>query len=541
MRPSDVDDQPEFELGPGSAGSSDPPARSVRSQLAAGSVSAIGILLLLIPAFDIWDDLRDLDWGVTTTVVENAVLIGLALLLVAGGLWLARQDWSESDTLLAATWTIGGSIALSGVYGLVILLQLEAMGQLKPYVLAADGVLMGTVAAFGVGLYDVQRRQSRRELTSERDRFQAFFLGTDVRIVSIAHFGSELVAGEENPAFEETFAVGFDELLAAAEPAADSAFDRDEFVRATLEGTHYHQEIRVPREKLTPDARANADERVTKGRFYDLRTVRIAENETFAVFPDITAQRERERLFSERTERLAREKSERERELEERTNQLEFLHSLLRHDVQNGMMVIDSRAEFLRDELDGREAAYAETVLSRARDISEQIDRVRTALETLTEGTETDAVGLTSLLEERVETFRDNYPDVTVRTAIEEGLQVEADNILDDVVANLLRNAVEHNDKENIEVEVSASEGDEWVRLEVADNGPGIPAEHRDEVFRRGVSEANDGGPGGSGFGLFFIDTMVESYGGEIRIADNEPDGARVTIELPPAADGFSG
>ena len=520
--------------------SSNEGADTLRTRLAALSVSAIGLLLLAAPAYDIWADVSRLDWVAVLTFAENFLLIALALFLFAGGIWLDRQDWSPSHTVLAAKWTIGGAIALSGTYAIVILIQMEVMGYLKPYVLAADGVLMGTVAAFGVGLYDVERRQSRQELTDERDRFRAFFDSTDVRIVTLDHCDGELEAGEENPAFDETFAVSFDSLLDAAEPTEDSAFDRDRFVRAALNGEDYHEEIQVPSRCLKPAFR-DVEGTVTEGRFFDLRTVQVADDETFVVFPDITAQRERERLLGERTERLAREKSERERELEERTHQLEFLHSLLRHDVQNGMMVIDSRAEFLRDELDGREEEFAETIVSRAGEISSQIDRIRTALDTLTEGTDTDTVNITELLEERVVAFQDNYPAVEVQTGIEDGLRAEADNILDDVIANLLRNAVEHNDKEQVVIEVSAAAGPESVRIEVADNGPGIPEEHHDKVFRRGVSGANDGGPGGSGFGLFFIDTMVESYGGDIRIEDNEPEGARFVIELPHAKDEFGG
>ena len=515
---------------------------SLRATLAAATVSAIGIGLLGIPAYDIWDDAANLSWGILATLVENAPLIALALLLVGGGVWLTRQQWPDEDTLLAAKWTIGGAVALSAVYALVILLQLQAMGRLKPYVLAADGVLMGTVAAFSVGLYDVRRHQSRRELTNERDRFRSFFETTDARIVTLTHDGDTLMAGQENPAFEATFAVEFEGLLDTAEPADSSGFDRDEFVRATMDGEQYHQEIHVPSESLTPEARREEENKLTEGRFFDLRTVRVAADETFVVLPELTAQHEREQLLSERTEQLAREKSERERELEERTNQLEFLHSLLRHDVQNGMMVIDSRAEFLREELDGREEEFAETIVSRSRGISDQIDRIRTALDTLTEGTETGAVDLTALLSKRVEAFRDNYPEVELDTDIEDGLRVEADDILDDVIANLLRNAVEHNDKAAVEIELlAAADGDDTVRIEVTDNGPGIPEEHRDKVFRRGVSGANDGGPGGSGFGLFFIDTMIEGYGGDIHIEDNEPEGARFVIELVAAEDRFGG
>ena len=513
----------------------------IRRRLAGGTISAVGLALLGVPAYDIWDDSSNLGWGLATTLAENSVLIALALLLVGGGVWLVGRDWSDDDVLLTAQWTVAGALVTACVYALVIMLQLGAMGRLKPYVLAADGVLMGSVAAFGVGVYDVQRRRNRRELSAERDRFRAFFEGTSVPIVTVGHHDAELVAGEGNPAYEGTFDVAFEALLDAAEPTDQSEFDREQFVEATLRGDAYREEIHVPPESLAPSARADDDERLTNGRFYDLRTVGVDDDETFVVFTEITAGKERERLLADRTERLAREKSERERELEERTSQLEFLHSLLRHDVQNGMMVIDSRAEVLRDELSGREEEFATTILTRSREISDQIDRIRTALETLTEGAVTEPVDLSELLERRVETFRDNYPDARVETDIEPGLRAEADDILDDVLANLLRNAVEHNDKEQAEIEVVATEIDDGVRIEVADNGPGIPETERDQVFRRGVSNAQAGGPGGSGFGLFFIDTMVDGYGGDVYIEDNEPEGTRFVVTLPPGDDSFVG
>lgn len=509
------------------------------ARLAAATVSAVGVALLGVPAYDIWDDASNLGWGITATLLENSVLIALALVLVAGGVWLARREWPDSDVTLAAKWTVGGALVTASVYALVIFLQLDAMGEVKPYVLAADGVLMASVAAFGSGLYDVRRRQSRRELSAERDRFRSFFEDTDTRIVTLEHRGAELVAGDSNPAFDETFAVGFDGLLDAAEATGGSPLDREQFVRATLNGEPYHEEVRVPPEALADDERDGGDGRLTDGRFYDFRTVHVGDDETFAVFPEITAGKERERLLSEQTERLAREKSERERELEERTNQLEFLHSLLRHDVQNGMMVIDSRAEIMRDELDGRNEEFATTILSRAREISDQIDRIRTALDTLTDGTDTEPVDLSGLLTDRVRAFRSNYPEVTVDADVDDDLRVAADDILDDVLANLLRNAVEHNDKEQVEIEVTATDNDDGVRVEVADNGPGIPAGKRDQVFRRGVSNAQAGGPGGSGFGLFFIDTMVDSYGGDVRVEDNDPEGARFVVTLPEDNDGF--
>ena len=99
-----------------------------------------------------------------------------------------------------------------------------------------------------------------------------------------------------------------------------------------------------------------------------------------------------------------------------------------------------------------------------------------------------------------------------------DALPVVCDAEPDDVVVALGA----HTDRQAVDV----------VRLRIADNGQGVAAEHRESVFRRGESHAK---MAGSGFGLFFVDAMVDAYGGEVRIEDNDP-GAAFVLELPPAA-----
>ncbi|EMA28366.1 ATP-binding protein [Haloarcula japonica] len=52
-----------------------------------------------------------------------------------------------------------------------------------------------------------------------------------------------------------------------------------------------------------------------------------------------------------------------------------------------------------------------------------------------------------------------------------------------------------------------------------------------ESIFRRG--ETGHVKSTGSGFGLFFVDSMVEEYGGTVWVEDNEPTGAVFVIELP--------
>ena len=63
----------------------------------------------------------------------------------------------------------------------------------------------------------------------------------------------------------------------------------------------------------------------------------------------------------------------------------------------------------------------------------------------------------------------------------------------------------------------------------MADNGAGIDPDRLEAVFDRGDRGASDD----SGFGLFFVDAMIEAYGGDVS-AEND-DGAVFTLELSAA------
>lgn len=95
-------------------------------------------------------------------------------------------------------------------------------------------------------------------------------------------------------------------------------------------------------------------------------------------------------------------------------------------------------------------------------------------------------------------------------------------DVIREIVANLLDNARRHA-RETIEVTVEAA--DEHVEVRVADDGPGIPPEQREEVFERFVSlDAR----GGSGLGLAIGRALARAYGGDLRY-----DGGGFVLRLP--------
>ncbi|MFB6205536.1 MAG: ATP-binding protein [Haloglomus sp.] len=234
----------------------------------------------------------------------------------------------------------------------------------------------------------------------------------------------------------------------------------------------------------------------------------------------------------------------------------ELLNSIIRHGILNSMMVVQSRAAFIADEAESdRTREFADTILTQTSDVVDQVERTRAILQALrTDDAQLEPVDLRAALERELETFRATYDGATIETDLPaEPLHVRADDLLEDVIGNLLTNAVEHNDKAEPQVEVRArvldgsrgegdgsrGEGDEraagTVELRVADNGPGIDDDLKDAVFRRNETGLHEDGTG-SGFGLFFVDTMVEKYGGEITIEDNDPEGAVFVIRLAAAS-----
>ncbi len=73
--------------------------------------------------------------------------------------------------------------------------------------------------------------------------------------------------------------------------------------------------------------------------------------------------------------------------------------------------------------------------------------------------------------------------------------------------------------------------------LVVADDGPGIPSEHHEVVFKRftRLDEARSRDAGGSGLGLAIVHDIVTRHGGTIVIAPTNGSGARFVMSLPRA------
>ncbi len=122
--------------------------------------------------------------------------------------------------------------------------------------------------------------------------------------------------------------------------------------------------------------------------------------------------------------------------------------------------------------------------------------------------------------------------------AIPDDIEARADRkALDQVLVNLVQNAVKYSPPgSRVEIRARLLDGpDPRVRLEVRDDGPGIPAEHRDRIFERfyRVDAGRSKHMGGTGLGLAIVKHLVGSMGGRVGVGENRPRGAVFWIELP--------
>ena len=98
-------------------------------------------------------------------------------------------------------------------------------------------------------------------------------------------------------------------------------------------------------------------------------------------------------------------------------------------------------------------------------------------------------------------------------------------------VGNLVANAQRHADH----VRMLAKREQRFVSIIVDDDGEGIPAAHREEVFRPfyRLDEARNQDESGAGLGLAIARDIARSHGGDIVLADSPMGGLRAVIRIP--------
>ncbi len=225
--------------------------------------------------------------------------------------------------------------------------------------------------------------------------------------------------------------------------------------------------------------------------------------------------------------------------------QAELYLDLMGHDISNMHQIIMGQLELAQEiletdcKLDAVDKTLIDTSLETLDRSAKLIDNVRN-LQKLSHGEfREEVIDLDGLLSNVIREFDSIVPDGSIKLVSNELHYVKANKLLHDVFTNLIGNAIKHSNKNNIDITIKVDNikenGKNYYRVSIEDNGPGISDDIKVKVFnrlQRGKTEAR-----GVGLGLYLVKTLVESYGGFVKVDDrvrgDYTQGAKFLVYLP--------
>lgn len=269
---------------------------------------------------------------------------------------------------------------------------------------------------------------------------------------------------------------------------------------------------RLPQPSLLPRMQVG-------GRVLMARLVPLGERQALLLCPDITQQA---RLEEQRQALLAN----------------------LMHDLKTPLTTLLGYARSIQSFGDDPKLRFeaAQVIADEAKHVNRLLDEVL-MLEQLEHGelTRQGSCRLTQVWQQVADALKPQWQEKSMQVCVDfpadmAPLAIEADDMRR-LLTNIVENAVHHTPA-NTRIEVVAAGLGSTCRLEVRDDGPGIPAKHLPHVAERFycVDRARSRGQGGHGLGLAIAAELLRQYGGHLSLENMEPHGLRVIMELPLAA-----
>jgi PAS domain S-box-containing protein len=198
----------------------------------------------------------------------------------------------------------------------------------------------------------------------------------------------------------------------------------------------------------------------------------------------------------------------------EREERLERFASVVSHDLRGPLNVILGRVELASERSDMAE-------LDAIAEAADRMDGLIGDLLTLARQGQTvgelDDVSLSSVAERAWQSI--DTADATLDSWVTLTLNADSER-LRELLENLFRNAIEHGGHD---VTVTVDRLEDGTGFYVADDGPGIPAERRTDVFEHGYTTDEHG----TGFGLSIVERIATAHGWTVSLTDAESGGAR--------------
>jgi signal transduction histidine kinase len=227
-------------------------------------------------------------------------------------------------------------------------------------------------------------------------------------------------------------------------------------------------------------------------------------------------------------EQYVRQVEHRTVELDSQQRELEVYTQLMRHDLRNDLQALLGSIELAE--------LFVDLSTERAKENLTQSlslgNRMVQLLHVLSLPLVQPRADLVEHIREIAHEAQYIHPNLNIEVFSESEVRkttFTASRLLPMVWQNIFRNAALHAGEEpNVRVDVSIEDND--FVISISDDGPGIPEDRREYLFKRGSGSESDG----SGFGLYLSKLVLESHGGTIELVDHpNQTGTEFIIRIP--------
>lgn len=225
-------------------------------------------------------------------------------------------------------------------------------------------------------------------------------------------------------------------------------------------------------------------------------------------------------------------------ELEQKNLELEQFASIAAHDIKSPLRNISSLSEILSKEYGSKVDAEGQRMFELIGNSSEKLKKL---VEGLLEYSRCAKISPGERSVINLETLINDISgllviDNTCRIDLKSDLDTITVNqtAIDQILINLVANAIKYNDKDMAKVEIGVSENHRSYQFYVKDNGPGIAPEDQKKIF--GIFEVlgvtDKFGQSGNGIGLATVKKIVEAQGGSIVVESKLGNGTKFNFTL---------
>ncbi|KRG68058.1 two-component system sensor histidine kinase CreC [Pseudoxanthomonas dokdonensis] len=227
------------------------------------------------------------------------------------------------------------------------------------------------------------------------------------------------------------------------------------------------------------------------------------------------------------------------RKLEGKAYVEQYVQSLT-HEMKSPLAAIRGAAELLQEPLpEAERQRFARHIQTQEQRLTGTIDKLLALASVEQHGwlQQTGPVSVSTLLEQAREAVAARLAAHDLRLSVvtdESGCSLQGDAfLLQQALSNLLENAIAFSPA-GAEIRLQAHTDAEQLRIDVEDQGPGIPGFALERIFERFYSLPRpDGGARSSGLGLPFVREVARLHGGSITLENRTQGGVRASLVLP--------